>query len=231
MAKRTTRVTLSNNTPFDLDLVGSGVLCHGKWTEGGWAPPAKIPGKTGASWQSQSDGFLTGTEGWVKYVIQNTGVDARSGGIPCLNELVYIHWDNPFIYGPDQGNHLIDFGVSTGDVTAPCNASHAVWTAGSADGTVSASQTCRHELFVANVSGSGVQGVSWWDFVVNWPALLALTAVGQGDIDLQFTLGLRQLGSVDETIFTLYDGSQGLRALVNQANQPSLRKLFNFGPP
>ncbi len=230
MAKRTTRVTLSNNTPFQLNVVGSGVVCHGKWTEGGWTPPPTIAPMTAGHWQTQSDGFATGTEGWIKYVIQNTGTDSGSGGIPCLDEEVYIHWDNPFVYASDQAKHLIDFQVSTADITAPCKASQSTWNAGSGDGAVSASPTCRHELFVGGMNGTGIQGISWWDVVVNWPVLLALTAFGDGDIDLQFTLGLRMLGSVDGTIFSLYDGTQGLRALVNQANQPSLRKLFKFGP-
>jgi hypothetical protein len=40
------------------------------------------------------------------------------------------------------------------------------------------------------------------------------------------TVGLRKVGSVGETIFSLYDGMQGLRNLAVGANQMSLRSLF-----
>jgi hypothetical protein len=92
MPKRSTKITLSNNTDFTLALIANGAqLCHGKWTDGWPPPPALIPSKTHGSWQSESGGDIpiigniaTGTEGWVKYVLT-----------PTPPELVYIHWDNP----------------------------------------------------------------------------------------------------------------------------------------
>jgi hypothetical protein len=57
---------------------------------------------------------------------------------------------------------------------------------------------------------------------------MLLTFAGDMDINLEFTIGLRQMGSVDETIYSFYDGTKGLRALVTQAGQSSLRKLFQI---
>jgi len=63
---------------------------------------------------------------------------------------------------------------------------------------------------------------------MNWPTLLAFTVLGDADINLEFTIGLRLAGSVDQTIFSFYDGSQGLRSLAGAAKQPSLRTLFRM---
>lgn len=203
MPVRSVRATLSNNTDFQLTLLGTS-LCHGRWTDpqGSWEPSSlqPIPSRNHGAWQSESDGFMTGTEGRVKYLIQNTDVDVN--GTPCLSELVYIHWDNPFLWSSDQANHLIDYQVVTTDVKPPCNADQGVWTnpsGGAGSGGLS-SQRCRHEIFPAGVNGAGLQGVSWWDALMNWPALLGLTLFREADIHLEFTLGLRKLGSVDETI-------------------------------
>jgi hypothetical protein len=137
---------------------------------------------------------------------------------------VYIYWDNPFIWG--SSTKPIDFTVSTSDVTPPCDGEKGIW-----DGTGgrSSTQNCRHELFGAGASGvAGLQGITWWDAVMNWPVLLAFTVIGEGDINLEFTIGLRQEGSVDETIFSFYPGSKGLRSLASTAGQFSLRKLFHL---
>lgn len=88
-------------------------LCHGEWT-GGWAPPPSIaPGALGGM-QSESDGFMTGTEGYVKYdVVGPTGLDspptARQG-------MIYIYWDNPF-----YGYTHFRFATSSTDVPPDCD--------------------------------------------------------------------------------------------------------------
>jgi len=48
------------------------------------------------------------------------------------------------------------------------------------------------------------------------------------DINLSLTLGLRQKGSVGQSIRHFYDGKQGLLALAVTAKQPSLRKVFGL---
>jgi hypothetical protein len=128
MPRRSVRVTLSNNTPFTLKLIDPRIAtedpCHGNWTDVSWRPPQQIAQKSHGAWQSESAGIGTGTEGWVKYQIENTDADLKAdptGRTLCLQELVYIHWDNPFIWDPLGHTKPIDFTVSTTDVTPPCN--------------------------------------------------------------------------------------------------------------
>ncbi|MGW4897351.1 OmpL47-type beta-barrel domain-containing protein [Kitasatospora sp. NPDC004240] len=80
-AARSTKVVLTNNS--DLPLIRTGHnLDHGCWTT---EPPERIePGAT-TSWESESCGTLTGTEGSAFFRIDN-------GKGPHLR----IHWDNPF---------------------------------------------------------------------------------------------------------------------------------------
>jgi hypothetical protein len=214
-------VTLSNNTDSSLTLLGSN-LCGGDWTNGAqWAPPTQIPKKTHGAWQSESGGIGTGTEGWVKYLVEN---DTSMG---CLKELVFIHWNNPFVW--DSGTTpMPEWTVTTSDVPTPCDAEGGGSTFSELTGGRSPSQACRHELFGASASGGDQGGITWWDVVVNWPALLGLTLAGQMDINLEFTLGLRQEGSVEQTIFSFHDGRAGLRSLATAAGKSSLRQLFHF---
>jgi hypothetical protein len=230
MPKRSTRITLSNNTPYILSLIDVHLAtddpCHGSWTDGGWRPPSQILPKTHGAWQTESSGIATGTEGWVKYLIGNTDSDLTAdptGKTPCRQELVYVHWDNPFVWS--SGTVPIDFTVSTSDIPPPCNSDKGVW--GFPPGGLSSSM-CRHELFGAGASGAGLQGVTWWDALVNWPVLLAFTVLGDADVNLEFTVGLRLLGSVDETIFSFYDGSKGLRTVAAAAKVSRLRTLFRM---
>lgn len=84
MATRSTHVTLDNlagrrnlrRTAHSLD--------HGEWT----TQPPQLIGNQG-TWESESDGFATGTEGRVTYQIED--VDGNR-----LGE-VRLHWNNPFI--------------------------------------------------------------------------------------------------------------------------------------
>lgn len=216
MSRRDVNITLSNNTPFTLTLVGSSGPCHGDWTA---QPPQQIQSKTHGVWQSDSSGILTGTEGWVKYVIESSTPG-------CPQELVYIHWDNPFVW--DNNTTPLDFAVSTNDITPHCDQDKGSWGTSGGFQNPPAPQNCAHELFLYSASGGGPQNITWWDVAVNWPALLALILLGQADIHLTFVIGLRAKGSTDESIFSFYDGSKGLRALANAAGQSSLRKLFHM---
>jgi hypothetical protein len=223
MPRRSTRITLLNNTPFTLTWLASN-RCHGSWTDP-WIPPRQISPKTQGAWQSESSGIGTGTEAWVKYLLNNNETDFATGQ-PCLPELVYIHWDNPFVWGPHT-KPVPDHTVTTSDVTTPCD------DGGTTSGTFppvagTTPQGCRHELFIAGVSGAGISNVTWWDVIVNWPALVGLTVLGAADVNLQVTLGLRAVGSVGQTIRSLYDGRQGLRSLARTAGRSSFRALFNM---
>jgi hypothetical protein len=95
MSARTVTVTLFNNLEnTQLILVGSG-LSHGEW---GAQPPEKIPAATDLLWSSQSDGFLTGTQGWARYypVRLKPPGNVVPPQVPD-DQTIYIAWDNPFV--------------------------------------------------------------------------------------------------------------------------------------
>jgi hypothetical protein len=74
---------LVNDTGFALSLTGAD-LSHGEWS-GGAQPPATVAANTTVSWQSESDGFATGTEGTADFAVVSTGA------------ALHFHWDNPFV--------------------------------------------------------------------------------------------------------------------------------------
>jgi hypothetical protein len=107
MPERTARIVINNRTG-SLRLVKTfDHLCWGEWTPGGWRPPAAIePGAIGGM-QSESDGVLSGTEGYVKYDILSSG--GRAG-------MIYIYWDNPWL-----GVTRPRFAVHASDVAPDCD--------------------------------------------------------------------------------------------------------------
>src|SRR6266542_5106863 len=83
MAARSTRIIFHNQTEFS--LVKTEVeLPHGEWTDP-WQPPDLITPNSDTEWRSESGGFFTGTEGSVRFGINN-GENASA----------YVHWDNPY---------------------------------------------------------------------------------------------------------------------------------------
>ncbi len=94
MSFRSTRIHVHNDTGVDLNLVSAEVT-SGQWGDDErQRPPATIPGHTTSSFRSESNGFLTGTEGNVRF---------RIGG-PGAQE-VYLHWDNPAQGGNSYHQH------------------------------------------------------------------------------------------------------------------------------
>jgi hypothetical protein len=83
MAARSTAIALHNETEFDL-INPEIELPHGQWTDP-WQPPSRISAHSIGEFRSESDGFLTGTEGSVRYHFDHGGAAT-----------VYVHWDNPF---------------------------------------------------------------------------------------------------------------------------------------
>jgi hypothetical protein len=79
-------------------------LAHGIWTEGR-IPPEHIPNRSRAHWQSESQGFATGTEGWVRYGFQEGDVK--------------IWWNNPFVgsnnFGVDYDHDKLE--INWGDTS------------------------------------------------------------------------------------------------------------------
>ena len=89
-----TYVAFANDTRNTLLIKVNEGLDHGEW---GTEPPDSIaPGVT-YQWESHSAGFLTGTEGWVRYYPVAAG-DAVAIPSPVPDEeTIFIHWDNPFV--------------------------------------------------------------------------------------------------------------------------------------
>ncbi len=83
MSSRSTTVKLINNTPATLKLTNA-KLSHGVWSQNMY-PPETINGNSDGIWMSESDGFMTGTEGTVTYALPNGAGN------------VVIHWDNPYV--------------------------------------------------------------------------------------------------------------------------------------
>ncbi|MFC8797841.1 hypothetical protein ACFT2C_08910 [Promicromonospora sp. NPDC057138] len=85
MAARSYLIQLTNLTGLALRLDPEKTeLIRGRWTD---APPDVIGNSSTAHFGSESDGFMTGTEGRVTYT-------SSSGDF-------LIYWDNPFV-GADE---------------------------------------------------------------------------------------------------------------------------------
>jgi hypothetical protein len=97
MAARSVFVNFVNNADVAL-IRDSGSLSHGIWTT---QPPTRIEAGATVSWESESSGVLTGTEGEVTYKIE-TGPGQTDGS-------THFHWDNPFI-----GSNSYDEAVPVG---------------------------------------------------------------------------------------------------------------------
>ena len=81
MSARSTTVKFNNTTSETLTLTDAN-LSHGVWSRNLY-PPKTIAPKSSATWMSESDGFMTGTEGTVTYLSSKGNVT--------------IHWDNPYV--------------------------------------------------------------------------------------------------------------------------------------
>jgi hypothetical protein len=86
-AVRSTTVLLINSTGCDLNLAGY-ALAHGIWT---MEPPQYIDPGTQVSWASESNGFMTGTEGYARFTTSDCANPA------LRRKVVRVHWANPFL--------------------------------------------------------------------------------------------------------------------------------------
>src|ERR1700737_1298225 len=97
MSARSTQIFLHNETNFALTKLEED-LPHGEWGhDGGQRPPQSIAPNATAEMGSDSSGFLTGTEGSVRYRIE----DGKSSS--C-----YFHWDNPYS-GTNKYHNFTDY--------------------------------------------------------------------------------------------------------------------------
>jgi hypothetical protein len=165
MAKRSTQITFQNNTDVDLSLV-HWHLCHGEWSDGYPVPPPTIGSKTSVTLQSESSGIATGTEAWFTYQINNPAQvqDANGHVLNCVPELVYIYWDNPFVW--DNGTQAVSGSVTTTDRKPDCLPDKNNWDAfkwdtpgGFPHGGTNPPE-CTHVLFGGSSGGNGLQGLT-----------------------------------------------------------------------
>ncbi|MEV5575084.1 hypothetical protein AB0L06_34025 [Spirillospora sp. NPDC052269] len=86
-AARSTAVTFVNQSGCNASL-WSADLAHGMWT--GYPANWMMTNVTG-TWASESNGFMTGTEGTVVYGLSSCEDPAREGA------WVTMRWDNPYV--------------------------------------------------------------------------------------------------------------------------------------
>jgi len=108
-AFRSVVVTLENRTPFALYLQDSGTK-HGIWTKDR-SPPDFIPPYSVATWSSESEGFVTGTEAWVQYSVRG------DESLPSYGHMLggtgfrfQMNWDNPAGGSNSVSKHWFDDG-------------------------------------------------------------------------------------------------------------------------
>jgi hypothetical protein len=200
---------------------------------------------------------FTGTEAWAKYSIlcqpplaganllyiywNNPYAWSSNSASDYLDRCVVAsegNFNNPYANLPNG---------------APCQQQSATWPSGSTGSTTPAGLTGNHgvpaglqmsgidvacQLVAASASGPGNgpknidfggAGVEAWDVAVAWIVVVeALLAAAETDINLVYTLVLRQSGSVFQSVNQIYDWKQGLRALAVQNKKPGFRQLFAF---
>lgn len=241
MAKRSVQVTIVNNTPFTLTEFYE-CIPHGSWgpvtvsptssptTPGdpGWTLPGTIkPGElVTLSCADAEFGIATGTEAWAFYqVITSPGTSS----VPPSADLLYLHLDNPYIWG-DSTQPIIAHTTLANPPGSPAP-SWPPW-----GGTVADASLQTQSFIVTAASNTGFQplnfgntGAEVWDWAVAAPYLFLLGLIdAEEDINLSFAVGLRQLGSVGESIAHFHDGHLGLRMLAQANHQSSLRALFSL---
>jgi hypothetical protein len=225
---RSFRVYLSNNTFSPLTLTGS-YLCHGQWTDGWQPPPQTVAPQSMVSWQSESDGILTGTEGWVKYDLQPTDSSGSqmvdSDGNPLPAEKIYLHWDNPYAGIPTSPECFVEL---TEHQTACGPGSSGNGNGGSTFGPSGSPAFESFSPGFGPLDGDGqtpFQLTEDFAFPLN---LIPFAAEFDNHDHIWGAIGLRMKGSVDQSLALHYNRSEGLRPLAVQAKTSSLRTLFHL---
>ncbi|MBD0671233.1 hypothetical protein [Streptomyces sp. CBMA156] len=102
-AARSTKVHLYNGTGCSLVRTGYG-LAHGIWSQG-QEPPYTVGDTYLVPFQSESNGFMTGTEGWVSYQSYNCDDSWRNG------KNIMMHWANPYVGSNSYDDYGTDYGI------------------------------------------------------------------------------------------------------------------------
>lgn len=110
MAAISVKVQLRNDTSYFLAKSVDSIK-HGEWTDTQRAPEYVRPGDS-VSWQSESDGFMTGTEGAVWFDILAPNIPADSSQATKLT----LTWNAPYsgtntcggsVYGPNNDVYVL----------------------------------------------------------------------------------------------------------------------------
>jgi hypothetical protein len=117
MATRSFNITLVNQTGWPLALTPNCGFNDGEWSNGGQAPSNVAAGAT-VQFQSEDDGFLTGTDGYLTYqVLDNNPLQPDPNGgtdeIP-VTSWVYMHWDNPYSGTTQMNCHMSTVPLNSG---------------------------------------------------------------------------------------------------------------------
>lgn len=172
MAARTVRCIFNNRTSETItkttENVNWGIITDP------WAIPSSIgPGQT-AEWRTESDGFMTGTEGFAHFIVSDG---------TAQNNLV-AHWDNPF-FGPN--NCSMDV---TMDFTGAPSTSF-VWKCGIL--------TAYYPNLVKMLEGD-IE--AWIDGILFPPYIITNGNFAADDTTAFFVLDMPNSGSVSSPLFT-----------------------------
>jgi hypothetical protein len=231
-------------------------ICHGSWGPVTATPatdsttadpnstlPAGIASNEILTWSSADSEFSIGkgTEAWVKYTVEGPDYDVPSEPgqpAPSYGELLFLHWNNE--YDPSSSEIPLVAEMRLSEVNSstpggvPCEQGEQT-TPWPQFGVTPSPRRMTQVIMVSNSGPNSPPTFSWgssgagpaFDVFLGWPFLLGDALVDlERDVNWSFTLVLREVGSVAQSIRHLHDGKQGLRALAVQAHQPSLRKLL-----
>ena len=157
---------------------------------------------------------------------------------------MYIHWDNPYVWASDTVPIETKVSTNLTQITLPCDAEKA-GKPRNPGGPPSPDTSCNHDAFVlSSIGGTPINpgsGVDYYAFVSDtgketievvvtlfFPLLQAIILATNQDVNLEFKVGLRPVGSGWGTINKFYDGSKGIHPLAIKYKQSSLRKLFSL---
>ncbi|MEV7186605.1 hypothetical protein [Kitasatospora sp. NPDC093102] len=102
-AARSTAIHLHNGTGCTLYRTDYS-LAHGIWTQG-QEPPQTLGNTNDFTFQSESNGFMTGTEGTVTFRGYNCEDGWREG------KAVVLHWANPYVGSNSYDDNGTDRGI------------------------------------------------------------------------------------------------------------------------
>ncbi len=207
MSARAFRIALSNLSGLDLTK-SFDHLCHGEWTPG-LSPPDHIPPGADGTWRSESSGVATGTEGYVKFIIEGSG------------DTVYVYWDNPF-FGITSSRGE----VSTQDIEPDCDFQKI-------SGNVFPARESEFEVFlVGEAGGSGGEGepfsVGFLAEIPIAPVVIFSTIGIQADATILLELARKSISLRTRAMRKGFNLTKGIRNLFPPNSPKALKKLMGF---